>query len=159
MLDIENLKHTIGVLSLKLFADGTIALTKAGIKANSELEKLNGNLTALNVINNKNIDSLGNSLSFQDKYNLALNESSKVLEKLQRLNQQTPHSLKDTTKIYQEVYSSMKDMQVSNEDMMDITKKLSIATGSLGLEFNDVVSQIGNMTSGTVDASSQMVNF
>lgn len=140
-------------------AAGITAMAKAGIDYNAQMEKLTNGLTTLNVLTSKNVDSNGKALSQEQKYNLARLESIETMKKLNAVNLETPHTLDQTVQIYKSMYTSMKTAGVSSEEMIDLTKKLSIAAGSSGIEFQQLLSGIDGLATGTVEASSELGRF
>lgn len=135
------------------------ALTKAGIDYNAQIEKLTNGLTTLNVLTSKNVDSNGKAITLEQKYNLARRESIETMQKLNAINLETPHTLDQTVQIYKAMYTSMKTVGVSSEEMIDLTKKLSIAAGSSGIEFQQLLSGIDGLATGTVEVSSELGRF
>lgn len=135
------------------------ALAKAGIEYNAQIEKLTNGLTTLNVLTSKNVDSNGKAISLEQKYNIARRESIETMQKLNAINLETPHTLDQTVQIYKAMYTSMKTVGVSSEEMIDLTKKLSIAAGSSGIEFQQLLSGIDGLATGTVEASSELGRF
>lgn len=135
------------------------ALAKAGVEYNAQIEKLTNGLTTLNVLTSKNIDSNGKAITLEQKYNLARRESIETMQKLNAINLETPHTLDQTVQIYKAMYTSMKSVGVSSEQMIDLTKKLSIAAGSSGIEFQQLLSGIDGLATGTVEVSSELGRF
>lgn len=140
-------------------AAGVSYLINQGIKYSATIEKLTNGLTTLNVLTSKNVDSLGKQISTQEKYNIAARESAETIKQLNKINLETPHTLSQTVEIYKSMYTSMKTVGVSSEKMIDLTKKLSIAAGSSGIEFQQLLAGIDGLATGTVDAGSELGRF
>lgn len=134
-------------------------LVKKGIEYAASIEKLTNGLTTLNVMTSKNIASNGQALTLEEKYNIARKESIETMQQLNKVNLETPHSLEETVQIYKSMYTSMKNVGVSSEQMIDLTKKLSIAAGSSGIEFQQLLSGIDGLATGTVEVSSELGRF
>lgn len=134
-------------------------VTKQGIAYNATIEKLTNGLTTLNALTSSNVDNFGKQLSVQDKYNIAARESVETISQLNKINLETPHTLNETVQIYKSMYSSMKNVGVSSEQMIDLTKKLSIAAGSSGIEFQQLLAGIDGLATGTVEAGSELGRF
>ncbi len=149
-------KVNIGIAAV---GAGLSYLTKQGIAYNATIEKLTNGLTTLNALTSSNVDNFGKQLSIQDKYNIASRESIETIAQLNKINLETPHTLNETVQIYKSMYSSMRSVGVSSEQMIDLTKKLSIAAGSNGIEFQQLLSGIDGLATGTVEASSELGRF
>jgi hypothetical protein len=134
-------------------------LVKKGVEYSASIEKLRNGLTTLNVMTSKNIASNGQALSLEEKYNIARKESIVTMQKLNAVNLETPHTLEQTVQIYKSMYTSMRNVGVSSEEMIDLTKKLSIAAGSSGIEFQQLLSGIDGLATGTVEVSSELGRF
>lgn len=134
-------------------------VTKQGIAYNATIEKLTNGLTTLNALTSSNVDNFGKQLSVQDKYNIAARESVETIAQLNKINLETPHTLNETVQIYKSMYSSMRSVGVSSEQMIDLTKKLSIAAGSNGIEFQQLLAGIDGLATGTVEAGSELGRF
>lgn len=134
-------------------------VTKQGITYNATIEKLTNGLTTLNALTSSNVDNFGKQLSIQDKYNIAARESVETIAQLNKINLETPHTLNETVQIYKSMYSSMRSVGVSSEQMIDLTKKLSIAAGSNGIEFQQLLAGIDGLATGTVEAGSELGRF
>lgn len=135
------------------------SLAKHGIEYSNTIEKLTNGLITLNVMTSKNIDSNGKALTLEEKYNLARIESLDIMTKLNAINIETPHTLEQTVQIYKSMYTTMRSANVSTEQMIDITKKLSIAAGSNGIEFQQLLAGIDGLATGTVEVSSELGRF
>lgn len=134
-------------------------VTKQGITYNATIEKLTNGLTTLNALTSSNVDNFGKQLSIQDKYNIAARESVETIAQLNKINLETPHTLKETVQIYKSMYTSMRSVGVTSEQMIDLTKKLSIAAGSNGIEFQQLLAGIDGLATGTVEAGSELGRF
>ena len=134
-------------------------VTKQGITYNATIEKLTNGLTTLNALTSSNVDNFGKQLSVQDKYNIAARESVETIAQLNKINLETPHTLNETVQIYKSMYSSMRSVGVTSEQMIDLTKKLSIAAGSNGIEFQQLLAGIDGLATGTVEAGSELGRF
>lgn len=132
---------------------------KTGINYNRTLETLTNGLTTLNAMTSSNITSTGRHITLQEKYAMATNEARVQVEKLSKLNKETPHSLSQTVEIYKAMYVSMRKIGASTDDMMNITKQLSIAAGSSGIQFQQLLAGVDGLASGTVLANSELGRF
>ena len=149
-------KANIGIAAV---GAGLAYLTKQGISYNATIEKLTNGLTTLNALTSSNVDNFGKQLSIQDKYNIATRESVETIAQLNKINLETPHTLNETVQIYKSMYSSMKNVGVTSEQMIDLTKKLSIAAGSSGIEFQQLLAGIDGLATGTVETGSELGRF
>ena len=132
---------------------------KTGIEFNKNMENSVAGLTALTVATSSNISVMGKHLSIMEKYRLAQIEATKTTKELIRINAQTPHTLNQTIQIYKSIYSSMKKAGATNEQMIELTKKLSIAAGAAGIEFNQLLSGVDGLATGTVLVNSDLGRF
>ena len=57
------------------------------------------------------------------------------------------------------MYVSMKNAGASTEDMIELTRSLSIASGAAGIEFNSLLAGVDGLASGTVLANSDLGRF
>lgn len=146
-------------ITITAMATGLSYLVKEGIAYNATIEKLTNGLTTLNALTSSNVDNFGKQLSIQDKYNIASRESIETIAQLNKINLETPHTLNETVQIYKSMYSSMKNVGVSSEQMIDLTKKLSIAAGSSGIEFQQLLAGIDGLATGTVETGSELGRF
>lgn len=131
---------------------------RVGIETNKTMQNLTNSLTTLRAVSASNVDSLGNHLTVQQKYNMAQVEAKEVLQELIKINKETPHSLNETTKIYDAMYLGMKKVGASSEDMIEITKKISIAAGNR-MNFDALLSAMDGLSTGTVEVASDMGRF
>ncbi|WP_320034792.1 hypothetical protein [Halarcobacter sp.] len=127
-----------------------------GINYNKTAENLSSGLSTLAVVTSENIDSTGKYLSIQEKYALANREATKSIEELTKINASTPHTLDQTVEIYKAMYASMKNVGVSNKEMIDLTQKLSVTAGSAGVEFNQLLAGVDGLATGTVMSNSEL---
>ena len=135
------------------------AVVSTGFQFNKSMEDSIAGLTALTVATSSNISAMGKHLSIAEKYNLAQKEAVKTAKELAKINAQTPHSLEQTNQIYKAMYVSMKNAGASNEQMIELTKKISIAAGAAGVEFNQLLAGVDGLATGTVLANSDMGRF
>jgi len=148
-----------GVGSIYLIKEAFEFAIKSGFSFNNSLEQSTQGLTALTVATSSNISALGKHLTLTDKYSLATIEATKSVKDLQKINADTPHSLNQTNQIYKAMYVSMKKAGASNSEMINITKKMSIAAGSAEIEFNSLLAGVDGLATGTVLANSDLGRF
>ena len=87
-----------------LTAVGTVLVkvTKDGFAYNAALENSKAGLISLSVaVQDK-------SIPVMERYSEATKEATATLEKLEKINSQTPHTLNQTNQIYKSMYVSMK---------------------------------------------------
>ena len=107
---------------------GTVA--SKGMEVNKEMQKLTNSLTMSSAVMMANNDIYGNAVSVADKYKIAQMDAARTTEMLQKININTPHTMKQTVQIYDSMYFGMKKIGASTSDMVEITEKLSIAAGN-----------------------------
>ncbi len=147
---------TGGIIAVKELFQKSIGV---GIEYNKTMEQLTNGLTTLNVITSSNITSLGRHINLQEKYALATNEAKIQVKELAKINKETPHTLSQTVEIYKAMYASMKKTGASTADIIDVTKKLSIASGSAGIQFQQLLAGVDGLATGTVLSNSELGRF
>ncbi len=135
------------------------AVIKTGFAFNKNMEDSIAGLTALTVATSSNVSAMGKHLSIAEKYNLSQKEAIKTANELAKINAETPHTLNQTNQIYKAMYVSMKKAGASNEQMINLTKKVSIAAGAAGIEFNSLLAGVDGLATGTVLANSDLGRF
>ncbi|MDC7249268.1 MAG: hypothetical protein PQJ49_05045 [Sphaerochaetaceae bacterium] len=149
-------KFAAVVVPILTVAKASKELYTQGINYNKTIESLSSGLGTLAVVTSKNIDSTGKYLTIQEKYALANREATKSIEELTKINASTPHTLDQTVEIYKAMYASMKNVGVSNREMIDLTQKLSVTAGSAGIEFNQLLAGVDGLATGTVMSNSEL---
>ena len=135
------------------------AVLKSGFAFNKNMEDSIAGLTALIVATSSNTSAMGKHLSIAEKYNLAQKEAIKTAQELLKINAQTPYTLNQTTEVYRSLYVTMKKAGASNEDMINLTKKLSIAAAAGGVQYRELLAGVDGIASGTVLANSNLGRF
>lgn len=131
---------------------------RSGFETNRTIQKLTNSLATSIAITSANVDSTSKQISLSEKYAMATNEARLSLEQLNKINLDTPHTLDQTVKIYDAMYIGMKKVGAQSEDIVDITKKLSIAVGDK-VGFEAMLSAMDGLSTGTVEISSEMGRF
>ena len=129
-----------------------------GFEANISTQKLTNSLATSIAITSANVDSMGKQISLSEKYAMAVDEATLSLEQLNKINIDTPHNAEQTVKIYDAMYAGMKKVGATSEDIIDITKKLSIAVGDK-VGFDAMLSAMDGLSTGTVETASEMGRF
>lgn len=153
---LELIGGAVGGLYLINETIGNIGRT--GFETNRTIQKLTNSLAASIAITSTNIDSMGKQITLSEKYAMATDEARLSLEQLNRINLDTPHTLDQTVKIYDAMYIGMKKVGAQSEDIVDITKKLSIAVGDK-VGFDAMLSAMDGLSTGTVEVASEMGRF
>ncbi|QNK85961.1 hypothetical protein HOO31_04960 [Aliarcobacter cryaerophilus] len=133
-------------------------IAKTGFEVNKSMETLTNSLATSIAVTSKNIDSMGNQITVAQKYAMANDEAKISLEKLLKINTETPHTLDQTVKLYDSMYMGMKKVGATSDDMIEITKKLSIAVGNK-VGFDAMLSAMDGLSTGTVAIASDMGRF
>ena len=133
-------------------------IAKTGFEVNKSMETLTNSLATSIAVTSKNIDSMGNQITVAQKYAMANDEAKISLEKLLKINTETPHTLDQTVKLYDSMYMGMKKVGATSDDMIEITKKLSIAVGNK-VGFDAMLSAMDGLSTGTVEIASDMGRF
>lgn len=131
----------------------------AGFSYNKVIEEQVQSITALIAATSKHEDALGNTITNTELYTRANAEAVKVLKQLEIINKSTPHTLGQTAQIYKTMLPSMKNLGVSTKDLVEMTKKLSIAAGAGGVQFNSLLAGVDGLASGSVMANSDLGRF
>lgn len=147
-------------------AAGYFAINKAiratvgrGFAFNKLMEEQTNGIRALIVATTDYTDANGNALNIAERYALAQREATDVVKQLQEINKVTPQTIGQTAQIYKALFTSSKAAGASQEDMLEITKLISIAAGSAGIEFNQLVASVDGLANGTFLANSEMGRF
>ena len=157
---VTNIKNTLITLTSAYAGfSGVEKILRTGFTFNKQMEDSVAGLTALTVATSSNISAMGKHLSIAEKYNLAQKEAIKTTKELQAINAQTPHTLTQTTEIYRSLYVTMKKVGATNEQMIDLTKKLSIASAAGGVQFQELLAGVDGIATGTVLANSNLGRF
>ena len=125
-------------------------VTSAGFEYNASLEQAREGLIALSVV------AQDKAIPLIDRQANAYREAAYTLSELQKINAETPHTLNQTNAIYKAMYISMRGVGATTDDMINLTKKLSIAAGAAGIEFNGLLAGVDGLASGTVMANSDL---
>lgn len=145
-IGFQTLNNTIGQIATK------------GFELNKTFQDLTNSLTLSSAAVASNVSSTGKYLTVQEKYSLANIEASKTLEHLRKATLNTSLSFEQNVKMYDTMYLGMQKVGASVEDMVYITEKLAIATGSK-MNFDQLIAGVDGLASGTVLASSDLGRF
>lgn len=148
-----------GVVGIYTLQEAFKSTLSTGMAFNKNMEDTIAGLSALTVATSSNTSALGNNLSITEKYALANIEATTTAKELAKINAETPHTLNQTNQIYKAMFVSMKNAGASTEEMINLTKKISIAAGSAGIEFNALLSGVDGLATGTVESASEMGRF
>lgn len=146
------------VSAAQLYSVAFEKIGKAGFEVNRQTQNLTNSLTMSIAATSANVDSLGKAITVTEKYSMAQAEATEVTKKLLAINAETPHNLEQTVKLYDAMYIGMKKVGASTNDMVEITKKLSIAAGSK-MNFEAMISAMDGIATGTVESASEMGRF
>jgi archaellum component FlaC len=145
------LASKIGLVTTAIYAFK--ATIENGFDYNKDLENLKAGLVTLSVA------IADKATPTTQKYIKANKEATYTLKKLQEINAKTPNTLKETTRLYNAMYVSMKNSGVSTNELIQITEKLSIAAKAGGIEFNSLLAGVDGLANGTVLANSDLGRF
>lgn len=149
----------LGTVGIYAVAEAFKTVVSSGLEFNKSTENLKNSLTTLGVATSSNVTTTGVLIGQTQKYAMAADEASIAMQKLQAINADTPHTLNQTVEIYKSMYSSMKMAGVSTDEMVELTKKISIAAGSAGVEFNQLLAGVDGLAKGQVEANSELGRF
>ena len=134
-------------------------IIKNGLDYNRQIEQQTAGISALVSATSANVDSLGNQLTAQQKFNLAGQESIEIMDELQRINSKLPTTLTETASIYKSLLPSFKEAGASQKELIDLTEKFAIVSNVAGIEMNSLVATVDSVASGTLIASSDLGKF
>ncbi|MGE4510645.1 MAG: hypothetical protein AB7D43_06060 [Sulfurimonadaceae bacterium] len=154
---LKDMAH--GAASIYVVKKAFDSVVGSGFAYNNAMEQSIAGLTSLNVATSANVSAMGHQLSITKKYEIAQKEAVATASELARINAETPHTLGETNQIYKAMYVSMKQAGASTGDMIELTKKISIAAGSAGIEFNALLAGVDGLATGTVEVSSDFGRF
>ena len=132
---------------------------EAGYNYNKVMEEQTQSITALIAATSKHEDALGNTISNTELYTRANAEAVEVLKDLERINKATPHTLGQTAQIYKTMLPSMKALGISTEELVTMTKQVSIAAGAGGVQFQSLLAGVDGLATGAVLANSDLGRF
>lgn len=141
----------MGGLSASMYA-----VVKAGFSFNASMEQNITGISSLISATSQLVDSQGNAVTQQELLNIARLEAVDIVSRLNAINADTPHTLDQTNRIFKAMLPGMRALNVGYTDMIDITKKISIASGAAGIEFNSLLAGVDGLASGTVMANSDL---
>lgn len=147
------------VAGVKALNSAYESVIKTGLNYNKEIEQQTASIKTLLGATSANVDSLGNVLTAQEKYTLAQKEAVSTMKELEAINANTPNTLGETAKIYKSMLPSMRDVGATQEDLITLTEKLSIASGAAGIEFQSLLAGVDGLATGTVLANSDLGRF
>ena len=145
-----------GLYAVKEAFEGVIG---TGIAYNRMIENQINGIQSLIVATSSNASAQGHLLSLQQKYNLGNKEAIVTLKELEKINATTPHKLGQTAQIYKALYTNSKKYGASQEEMVKMTKLVSIAAGNAGIEFGQILASVDGLANGTYLANSEMGRF
>ena len=129
------------------------SIIDSGFDFNKQIEQSTAGIAALALV------MQDKSLPVTERMTNANKEAAVVMEKLQEINAKTPHTLDQTNQIYKAMYVSMKNVGASSQEIIDITQKLSVASGAAGIEFSSLLAGVDGLATGTVLANSDLGRF
>ena len=145
--------YVIALYALKRAYDVTLGV---GLNYNILLENEKRGLAAVYMSKLKDVDITGRHISVVEKWNLAQKMANTTFEKLLELNKQTPHTLGQTIQIYRVLAGTSLQYGVSQEKLLKLTKLISIAASSQGVQFQPLLASIDGLANGTVKANSDL---
>lgn len=132
---------------------------KTGLEYNRALEQQQQSISILIAATSKNVDSLGNQITAQQKFTMASKESVEVMKELERINASLPTTLKETADIYKAILPSFRQLGTSQEDLIKITEKLAIVQNVSGIETANFLASVDGLATGGVMAASDLGRF
>ena len=153
---VKGIKSAIAGLAIG--AAFTSAL-KTGYKYNKLIEEQTAGLTALIAATSKQEDALGNAISVTELYTRANAEAIVTLKKLEQINKETPHTLGQTSQIYKAMLPGMKAVGLTTDEIVQVTKQLSIASGAAGIQFQQLLAGADGLAAGMVMSNSELGRF
>ena len=152
-MGIMSVGFTAAATTAYAFIAAVRSMISAGFDYAAQMELSKAGLSALSLaIQDKNIP-------LTIRMNEATKESIVVMKALQEINANTPHTLDQTNQIYKAMYVSMKNVGASSQEIIDVTQRLSVASGAAGIEFNSLLAGVDGLASGTVMANSDLGRF
>jgi len=155
---LKNMAVAVGGLAA---AYGALSIVKTAIADGFEYNRMmENNITALKrliVATSGDVDSKGVALDITRKYTLATRDATEAMKGLEEINALTPHTLGQTTQLFNAQFAAMKKTGASTEEMIELTKRLSIATSNI--PFQAVLAGVDALGSGTVLANSDFGRF
>jgi hypothetical protein len=135
------------------------AIIGNGIRFNTMMEDQRNGIRALIVATSDSVDAFGNAIDINQRYAVANEEAVKTIKRLQDINAETPHTLGQTSRIFKSLFATSKAAGASMEDMVEVTKLISKASGAAGIEFQTLLASVDGLANGTFLANSDMGRF
>lgn len=158
-------KLTMGLGVLGLAAQGLSVLKdvltepiKQSIELNAQYENLSNSLASLISINHENIDSLGNSLSVQEKWQLSLEKSKETIDDLKEIGLKLGYSVNDMTDMFKTFYSTA-GASMSLEQAKEVMQGIAVAAQVSGSDVESLKVTLDTLGSGAIDTATDFGRF
>lgn len=149
-------KAAVSVYAVKEVFD---AIVGSGIEYNRQMETLKLGMASLVSVNAEFTTSTGVSLSNMERYSMALDSTSDIMERLKKVNIETAHTLDQTAQTFKTIYSSAMNAGASMDQTMELTKLLSQSASAAGADFNAFMATVDGVVDGTYLANSEYGRF
>ena len=143
----------VAIYAIKQAYDVTLGV---GLDYNILLENEKRGLAAVYMSKLSDVDASGKQIAVVDKWKMSQDLASGAFEKLLELNKETPHTLGETIQLYRVLAGSSLQWGASQEELLELTKLLSIAASAQGVAFQPLLASMDGIASGSVVASSDL---
>ncbi|STQ86211.1 hypothetical protein LS73_000165 [Helicobacter muridarum] len=131
---------------------------KQSIELNSQYENLSNSLASLISINHANVDSMGNMLDIQEKWNLSLEKSKETLNDLKEVGLKLGYSLNDMSDMFKTFYSTA-GASMSLEQAKEVMEAIAVAAQVSGADVSSLKVTLDTLGSGAIDTATDFGRF
>lgn len=131
---------------------------KQSIALNAEYENLSNSLASLISVNHENVDSLGNSLSVQEKWQLSLEKSKETINDLKEVGLKLGYSVNDMSDMFKGFYSTA-GATMSLEQAKEVMESIAVAANVSGVGVESLKATLDNLGSGVADSATDFGRF
>lgn len=128
------------------------------IELNSQYEDLSNSLSSLISINHKNIDSLGNLLSPQEKWNLSLEKSKEIINDLKESGLKLGYSMQDMSDMFKSFYSTA-GASMGLQEAKEVMEAIGVAAQVSGADIGSLRATLDTLGSGIIDSTTDFGRF
>jgi len=146
----------VGIYAVQQAYKSTLGV---GIDFNRQMEDSSIAISAIIASTSKNQTTSGRGVDEAEKWKMAKKEADNYIQSLVKLNSMTPTNLEDTTKIFQILLPQMRKHKAKSQEMLRLTKLLSIATVTGNVSMLESKQALDGLLNGTTKASSELMVY
>ncbi len=123
------------------------AIMENGIRYNASLETMQIGIASLISVNTE-------AAAGVDKFSLAMQASTDVMQMLKKANRETSATLKELTEGFQSTLGPAMKAGLSLKETVEYTKLMTQAAGAMGVPMSQLAQEMRSVISGTIDMNS-----